>query len=73
MSNILEFLDIGYPTSETVVAPDKMVQKQFDWDGTVRLKPDPFFDASRWAATIGGDEKSASQAAVPSTTSEAIS
>jgi hypothetical protein len=28
----------------------------FDWDATLKIEPDPFFDSTRWIGTVGGRE-----------------
>jgi hypothetical protein len=56
-SSIVHFKNEATSSNKTLTgfAASKASQP-FDWDSTLKLKPDPFFDTSRWIRTIGGRE-----------------
>jgi hypothetical protein len=56
------------PYSDTVVNRSP-APSRFDWDATLKVEPDPFFDSTRWIGTVGGQEIGAALC-VPGTKSE---
>jgi hypothetical protein len=44
------------PYSKTIINTNVGGAVPFDWDGTLKIEPDPFFDSTRWIGTLGGED-----------------
>jgi hypothetical protein len=53
-ASVVHFKNEATSNKTVTASAGGIASRPFDWDSTLKLKPDPFFHASRWIGTIGG-------------------